>query len=136
MTTPSTRDTPRRPRRGAKRLKISQKTAHVHHSRRRVASTGSNAASSSDALAAFAMCHSPWKNRAGSLSSSNPLTKQTTAQHEATKASRKGRVRNRAAWPFGARLFHLCVNQPVNRVHVLTASSGERPPGGRRRGHD
>ena len=48
----------------------------------------------------------PWKNRAGSLSSSKPLTKQTTAQHEATKASRKGRVRNRAAWPFGARLFH------------------------------
>ena len=106
------------------------------HSRRRVASTGSNAASSSDALAAFAMCQQPWKNRAGSLSSSNPLTKQTTAQHEATKASLNGRVLKRAPWPFGARLFHLCVNQPVNRVHVLTASSGERPPGGRRRGHD
>ena len=67
------------------------------HSRRRVASTGSNAASSSDALAAFAMCQQPWKNRAGSLSSSNPLTKQPTAQHEATKASRKGRVLKRAA---------------------------------------
>ena len=79
------------------------------------------------------MCHKPWKNRAGSFASSNPLTKQTTAPADASNASRNGRVLKRAPWPFGARLFHLCVNQPVNRVHVLTASSGERPPGGRRR---